>query len=269
MHSRRSGSVVLFIVWHIFLLFAEDNILRVSAFGCRLSPFAVRPNSLGVKRMAPSDDIKSCVHAEKSPGTLFFDDAIAAVGKSTSSMVALLFFAALAYKRDTIMLSFFIGAIGNGIASKVLKRVLNQDRPDHQEENDNINLKPSDKGMPSSHAMSLGFIVTFTALGLPFTAVPLVLYVLIALYYRVQTNLHTKEQVLVGLIFGTTNGVLWRDLTFGTSPFISFCVKDAVSAHLLPANGLLPVQYLLVPAIVGAAVVGSLERRISLWTKAE
>lgn len=65
-----------------------------------------------------------------------------------------------------------------------------------------------------------------------------------------------------------TNGFIWRDLSLGTSQILpSINVMDWISAHVLPETGVLPPLYLLIPAAVGAAVVGSFERRISLWVK--
>lgn len=160
------------------------------------------------------------------------------------------------------MIAFFIGAIGNGIMSKVLKKILKHERPEELQLTD-MKLKPSDNGMPSSHAMSLGFICTYTALSLPGLSVPLALYTLCSLYYRVKINLHTTEQVLAGLVLGVTNSILWKSLTAGTSPFLpSVNVARWVSAQLLPPDGILPIQYLAIPALIGLAVVGSFERRI-------
>lgn len=183
------------------------------------------------------------------------------IGKSTSSLVAGTFFLILAWKRDALMITFFIGAIGNGILSKILKRVLDQARPDALAEVESITLKPTDPGMPSSHAMSLGFIGTFTVLNLPQIALPIALYVLVALYYRVKINLHTKEQVSVGLVIGSFNGSIWNEY-FAHSFFFNF-VQDALLGH----SGTLPIPYLAIPAVVGAMVVGSFERRISRWIK--
>jgi len=221
------------------------------------------------------------------------------------------------------MITFFIGSIINGIISKILKRLLKQDRPNGYT-NTNTNttsnesttrtitgintIKPSDNGMPSSHAMSLGFIGTFTTIelyknlmvffqgssdvaataattaatvgGFGFGSLGSLLfvygvcsllwiYVAISLIYRVQSQLHTKEQVWVGLIGGTTNALLWKSLAQGTNTlFPTINIMNLVSTYLLPADsGILPVQWLIVPAIIGAAVVGSFERRISNWWK--
>merc|ERR1711923_547813 len=99
---------------------------------------------------------------------------------------------------DAFMVSFVIGSINNGILAKVLKRLLNQDRP----ENMCVNIKnrPDDKGMPSSHGMSLGFIYIFSALAVPQLFIPFGFYCFISLYYRIEMNLHTKEQIIVGFV---------------------------------------------------------------------
>ncbi len=57
--------------------------------------------------------------------------------------VAITFFVFLAVKRDALMVSFFIGAINNGILSKVLKKLLNQERP--AEISETVKDKPSDR----------------------------------------------------------------------------------------------------------------------------
>jgi len=215
--------------------------------------------------MTSSDD-KS--EANDISSSSVFEKALFAIGASTSSLVSLTFFAILAYRRDAFMISFFIGAISNGVMSKVLKRVLNQDRPEELQLADEIKLKPSDKGMPSSHAMSLGFIGTVTALGLPDLSFILSLYVIISLYFRVKTNLHTTEQVLVGLGLGVANAFCWQNLMMGSFPLVpSVNVINMVETYILPQNGVLPLPYLIVPAAIGVAVVGSFERRISRWLK--
>jgi len=188
-----------------------------------------------------------------------------AVGASTSFVVSAVFFAVLAWQRDALMVSFFIGAISNGILSKVLKKIINQTRPAELETAD-LRLKPSDGGMPSSHAMSLGFISTFTALQLPWTRVWLVLYVVLSLVYRVQVNLHTWQQIAVGSIVGSCNGYAWFRLCTGDNPW-NVRVLDVVAVHFLDESGRLPLPMLLVPVLLGAAIVGSFERRIGAWLK--
>lgn len=116
--------------------------------------------------------------------------------------------------------------------------------------------------------MSLGFIGTFTAMTLPQTLIPILLYVAVSLYYRIHTQLHTKEQVAVGLVVGVLNGALWKSLCSGSNPlFPSVNVMEWVTHMFLNEQGLLPIPLLVVPAVVGLAVVGSFERRISKLIK--
>ena len=61
--------------------------------------------------------------------------------------------------------ALFIGSILNAIVGKILKKILNHDRPAELELSDKVKLKPSDGGMPSSHAMSLSFIGTVILFG--------------------------------------------------------------------------------------------------------
>lgn len=129
-------------------------------------------------------------------------------------------------------------------------------------------LKPSDGGMPSSHAMSLGFIATFTALQLPSTMIPLVLYTAVSLVYRVQAKLHTWEQIAVGLVVGASTGFSWWHLVTGENPW-GVHIMTLMADTVLDENGRLPWPALAVPALVGAAVVGSFERRISRWLKSK
>ncbi len=200
------------------------------------------------------------------------------IGSTTSSVVAGTFFIALAYQRNDFMLTFFIGSILNGITSKILKKVLNVDRPDGFRNEGSVAVKPSDKGMPSSHAMSLGFIGTYCIieavriLGLGSGSIGislfLALYTVVSLIYRIQSKLHTLDQIAAGLFFGVTNSFLWHSLAFGENAALpGVNLMELVSLYLLPESGILPVQHLAIPALVGAAVVGSVERRLSAYIK--
>ncbi|CAB9526225.1 PAP2 superfamily [Seminavis robusta] len=191
-----------------------------------------------------------------------------AIGASTSIVVSGTFFVALAYYRDALMITFFMGAIGNAVLGKILKRILNQERPQELDTVD-MKLKPSDKGMPSSHAMSLGFIGTFTGLVVPIPGIqiPILIYSLISLWYRIDTKLHTWQQIAVGFVVGTTNGVIWKLLCDGNSNPWNINLLDVVRQNLLNEQGVLPMVYLAVPALVGLIVVGSVERRLSGWIK--
>ena len=184
---------------------------------------------------------------------------VSLIGATTSILVSGTFYVVLCWQRNAVMVAFFMGSIANGILSKVLKKLIAQSRPEGLAQEIAIsNVAPSDGGMPSSHAMSLGFIGSFTAMHLPWTRVPLFFYIAISLYYRVQARLHTTAQIAAGLVGGTVHAVLFEQ--FYKEPLMAW-----LSTHVLNADGLLPVPLLIVPALVGALVVGSIERRLSYW----
>ena len=133
--------------------------------------------------------------------------------------------------------------------------------------------------------MSLGFIGTFTILSILLnenittvfhvfrkwsSVLLLVSYCFVSLWFRVATQLHTPEQIMVGLSLGTTNAVVWRMIGFTHGFTFTFnknqvmTVQDWVSRNIIPSHGL-PIQFMIIPAFVGLIVVGSFERRISSW----
>ncbi len=194
------------------------------------------------------------------------------VGKSASTLVSAFVFLLLAYQRDAVVLTVWIGSILNAILSKIAKKILNHDRPTQLQGSDRVKLKPSDGGMPSSHAMSLAFIGT-SLLG---SVVPLEnrivaglafgIYSAIALRYRVRVHLHTVEQVAVGVVLGVMNALAWLHFGMGTGsgdsgPILWYAREHWVSAE----TGLFPLSALAIPVLVGIIVVGSFERRIALW----
>jgi dolichyldiphosphatase len=183
--------------------------------------------------------------------------AVSLLGATTSAFVSLTFYAVLAWHRDATMVAFFLGSISNGVLSKILKKNIQQGRPPELQVAE-MSLKPSDGGMPSSHAMSLGFIGTFTALHLPWTRLPLAVYVAVSLWYRVRVKLHTPAQIAVGVTVGAANALCFETLVRGS-------LENWLQSYILNDQGLLPLPLLVVPAIVGVLLVGSFERRIGQW----
>lgn len=127
---------------------------------------------------------------------------------------------------------------------------------------------------PSSHAMSLGFIATvITGAIVPFeqkylAGFVMAAYSFLALRYRIRVNLHTLEQVVVGLVMGVSNALLWLKYALGlgdgnNGPVITWVKENCVSAE----TGLIPPAALTIPIFVGMIVVGSFERRLSIWLK--
>ena len=206
------------------------------------------------------------------------------------------------------MVSFFLGSILNAIFGKILKRILKHDRPtttttttmasipingdevikekevEVEEEDSSMMMmkmkmkaavqqqkqpsRPSDNGMPSSHAMSLGFISTFVALLIPNMTLPLLTYAVISLIYRIRVSLHSIDQIIVGSILGIFDGSIWWYLCTKstTSSSSTLNIVDLISSSgIMNEHGLLPWYLLVVPALIGVAVVGSVERRLGMY----
>lgn len=187
--------------------------------------------------------------------------AVKVIGSSTSFVVSGLFFAVLAWRRDALVVSFFIGSIVNAILSKILKKIINQTRPLELDDDNH----PGDKGMPSSHAMSLGFIATFVALEYPIVQIPSVIYTIVSLWYRIQVKLHTWQQIVVGAVLGSLHGWIWFHLCHGDNPW-NIHIMDMVTKYFL-VEGVLPIPLLAVPLLIGAATIGSFTRRIRRFMK--
>jgi acid phosphatase family membrane protein YuiD len=165
-----------------------------------------------------------------------------------------------------------IGSILNATLRKIIKKIINQ----NLQTNSNIKLKSSDGGMPSSHAMSLGFIMTSILIVdgvLPINnynlragfGLIMSLYTSVALRYRIRDHYHTVEQVVVGIM----NAISWfklamvgNDSNNSVGPVLSYVQQNFKSAE----TGMFPYMALIIPIIVGMIVVGSVEHRISLWT---
>lgn len=180
-------------------------------------------------------------------------------------------FLLVAYQRDAIILTIWIGSILNAVLSKVAKKILNHERPAELQSTEKIKLKPSDGGMPSSHAMSLGFVGTSITCGVVpleyrlIAGVAMAAYSAIALRYRVRDHLHTVEQVAVGLLFGVGNALAWLKFGVGSGNEAGTVLLYVQNHWVSAETGLFPYSALAIPIVVGISVVGSFERRIALW----
>lgn len=247
-----------FAPWPVVLAFKSPATATPSS----ARPREAQPRSLRWRRAESKRQLESEGSSREGDDRNSFQNIVAVVGKSTSAVVAGTFFVALSWKRDAIMFTFFGGAILNSILSKILKKIINQSRPEAATD---LTVRPGDGGMPSSHAMALGFIGTFVGFWLPWSRFPVAIYAALSLAYRVQVKLHTVEQILVGSALGTINGATWYHLCTGNNRW-EYNVCELIGP-LLNADGKLPVVTLLIPMVIGAATVGSVERRISRWIR--
>ena len=65
------------------------------------------------------------IKGEGTTNNSLLDSIVTKIGSTTSIVVAGTVYVVLCYKRDALLLSFWLGAIGNAIFGKILKKVLN------------------------------------------------------------------------------------------------------------------------------------------------
>ncbi|XP_057786757.1 lipid phosphate phosphatase epsilon 2, chloroplastic isoform X2 [Salvia miltiorrhiza] len=142
----------------------------------------------------------------------FNDGGIEATINNLSKwLISAILAAFILWRHDALALWAALGSALNAMLSVVLKHVLNQERP--------VSTLRSDPGMPSSHAQSIGYTVTFLVVSLvemfgvnAFTITLSGVFATLGSYFawlRISQRLHTVSQVVVGAIVGFTFGCIW------------------------------------------------------------
>ncbi|CAM9183326.1 unnamed protein product [Discosporangium mesarthrocarpum] len=146
--------------------------------------------------------------------------AVDVLGSSTKWVVAGSVALSLSVRSDSETLVWVLGSLLNAAFSKVLKKSINECRPDGS--------RLQDPGMPSSHAMSLFFLGTYLVLalqeygvdsdiGMGFlwplgqveTQASIAAYAVTASLWRVKAGLHSLPQIGVGAAVGAADAALW------------------------------------------------------------
>ncbi|KAL7104643.1 hypothetical protein ACP275_08G258600 [Erythranthe tilingii] len=140
-------------------------------------------------------------------------------------LVAALFGLIIVWRHDAEALWAATGSVINTVVSIALKRILNQERP--------FSTSRSDPGMPSSHAQSIFYTLTFLNLSMVesfgvnvITATVGGLFFILASYLawlRVSQQFHTVSQIVVGAVLGSVISGFWFWLwyTFVLNLFIT------------------------------------------------
>mmetsp|Transcript_41035 Transcript_41035/g.54034 ORF Transcript_41035/g.54034 Transcript_41035/m.54034 type:complete len:312 (+) Transcript_41035:1-936(+) len=184
------------------------------------------------------------------------------VGKSTRWTVALSVAAGLVILRDPFTLAMVVGAVINAFLSKLLKKIINQNRPEEGK-----SVKES-SGMPSSHAMSLFFFASFlsiasqnTASWCPFSSIAvstfLFSYAIIASSWRVYSGLHTLPQIIVGSIAGSCTGTSW----------IFFCQSEVSLVFQKIFGPTIPNEVLALVLALAAFSIGFFQNKTKSFVK--
>ncbi|KAF4324060.1 hypothetical protein BBO99_00002336 [Phytophthora kernoviae] len=116
----------------------------------------------------------------------------------------------VASQRDLDTISMFTGQMITVVLNKVLKKVINQPRPE--------GAPMSGSGMPSAHSQFIAFfaayVVAYTWKRLNsrrrqeqwFTIVSVLVVAVLTCYSRIHLGYHSTEQVVVGVVFGVLTG---------------------------------------------------------------
>ena len=161
------------------------------------------------------------------------------------------------------LLALLIGACMNGLAAKLLKRLLNIRRPS--------GAALSDPGFPSSHAASLFFFAAALAGSARCSSDDAAaLYAIAAAlsYARVYAGLHTLFQVAGGALLGATSSALWRRIAVAPAALLSGGLIAAINKHLAAlanvwGSDAAAVAAALLPlSLIGLFVVSDRSRRL-------
>ncbi|CAM9554116.1 unnamed protein product [Ectocarpus sp. 13 AM-2016] len=191
------------------------------------------------------------------------------LGSSTQWVVAGAVGVALITRADVDTLVYVLGSLINAVFSKVLKKTINQVRPD--------GAQLSDPGMPSSHAMSLFYLGTYLVIGLQEHGVLLLhpslpswplgvmqtqtllgMYALTASLWRVKAGFHTLPQVAVGAAVGAVDAVLWYHLCH---PYLMSQARPGVETVF--GGTYIPVELAFAVCFVTFLTFGNAQRKIS------
>ncbi len=126
-------------------------------------------------------------------------------------------------KKSNYMIYYITGFFIDGLANILLKGIIKQPRPFIDTDTHNLALTHLRRfmfkdgilfdiyGMPSGHAQSVMFSTTFIYLVLKdkFIAGLYLFISLITFYQRIQNNMHTFSQVLVGAFVGICSGTIF------------------------------------------------------------
>jgi len=165
---------------------------------------------------ASAGDAAASVPSPSARGPSRKSAVLAAVNESTKFVVSCTALAFLLLNPSAETCWALLGSVVNSVNGKILKRVLNHERPD--------GAIKADPGMPSSHATSLSYLSVYgaaslahfkdaaPALGYPaqlaVSAVLVVLGIFLS-YLRVKTGYHTPPQVIVGYGLGSSTALAW------------------------------------------------------------
>ncbi|KAL4115218.1 hypothetical protein PRIC2_013384 [Phytophthora ramorum] len=130
----------------------------------------------------------------------------------------------VASQRDLDSISMLVGQLVSVVFNKVLKKFINQPRPE--------GAYMTGPGMPSAHSQFMGFFAAYVVvytwkrmnsrrrLEQWFTIFSVITMAVLTCYSRIHLNYHSTDQVVVGAVFGVLTGVVWYMLVSSVSPWL-------------------------------------------------
>ena len=210
---------------------------------CGIPIVAKRRTSMTVSNLEASITVDGDLPGKSSePNGVF--NVIGVSAKFFVSVAATL----VLYSTDSwIPLYYILSSVLNGVLSKGIKSVVKQPRP--------ARSVKAGYGMPSSHTQAFFFFLAVVAVNAPrflsmkysaFLSLLLLLYSVVASYWRVVAGVHSYSQTIVGAFLGLIIGI--------------FVAKGEVSAiaKLLPFVGKnlgVPIYAKLIISILGFIVI--------------
>lgn len=179
---------------------------------------------------------------------------LAIVNESTKFVVASIALAFLLVNPSVDTCWALLGSVVNSVNGKILKRILNHERPD--------GAVKADPGMPSSHATSLSYLSVYGAASLVYfkNAAPMLGYplqlacatVLVVLgvflsYLRVRLGYHTAPQVIVGYALGSSTALVW--LASGVTRIFPLLAENPEMLRVLHSVLIIAIGWFAVSAL--------------------
>ncbi|KAG1708584.1 hypothetical protein DVH05_022212 [Phytophthora capsici] len=134
----------------------------------------------------------------------------------------IVYLSVIASQRDLDSIAMLIGQLASVVLNKVLKKLINQPRPD--------GAYMSGPGMPSAHSQFMGFFAAYVViytwkrlnsqrrLEQWLTIFGAIATAALTCYSRIHLNYHSTDQVVVGVAVGALTGAVWYALVAAVSP---------------------------------------------------
>ncbi|KAG2760596.1 hypothetical protein PC129_g4238 [Phytophthora cactorum] len=157
--------------------------------------------------------------------------AILAICTLSPIFLVIVYLTVVASQRDLDSISMLVGQLVSVVSNKVLKKLINQPRPE--------GAYMSGPGMPSAHSQFMGFFAAYMViytwkrlnsrrrLEQWFTIFGVIMSAVLTCYSRIHLNYHSIDQVVVGAAVGVLTGVVWYALVAAASPWLFPLVAES------------------------------------------